>query len=342
MNDISVIGIDIAKSIFHLVGVDERGQVILKKKLIREKVNEFIAQQKPVVVAMEACGGSHYWGREFKKYGHEVRLIAPQFVKPFVKSNKNDMADAEAICEASLRPTMRFVPIKRVEQLELQHLHRARERMIRDQVALGNEIRGFMAEYGIVFPKGLKALRQVPAFLERYSDKMTSMGRELITELYNRYFELREKIDGYDKKLKLISRQHPVCARLDKIRAVGPVISTAVVATVADPSVFKNGRQFAAWLGIVPKQDTTGGKPRLLGISKRGDRYLRKQLIHGARSLLYSCQKKSDPFSVWATALLKRRGWNKAAVAIANKNARIIWALLHNETEYNPEHRVAV
>ena len=333
MKDVSVIGVDIAKNIFHLCGVSSIGEIMFRKRVNRRGFIKVMSMQRGCSVRMEACGGAHYWGRELMKLGFEVKLIAPQFVKPFVKSNKNDEADAEAICEASQRPTMRFCDVKTVGQQEIQHLHRVRERAIINQTALSNELRGILLEYGIAIPKGKRALSFVTEEVER-DVNITNLGREMVFELLHEIKRLSERVNYYDKKLIAISKKHPVCQRLETIPGVGPIIASAIVAAVNDPQDFKNGRQFAAWLGLVPRQSSTGGKSKLLSISKRGDVYIRKQLVHGARSVLYVAHKKEDKRSIWANALKNKKGWNKAAVAVANKNARTIWAMLRYETEY--------
>lgn len=337
MRELSAIGIDTAKYVFHLVGVTKEGKVVYRKKVSRRQLLEEVTRQGRCRIFMEACGGSHYWGRAFQERGHEVKLIAPQFVKPYVKSNKNDWMDAEAIVEAGQRPTMRFVGVKTVAQQELQLMHRCRERVVKATTAMANEIRGLLLEFGITIPKGAKNLREIPALLEKYSGKMTSLGRELIMKALEDYRRLAEQVAQYDVKLERLTKEHPVCQRLMTIPGVGPIIASAIVAAVSDPAIFRNGRQFAAWLGLVPRQESSGGKPRLLGISKRGDVYIRKQLVHGARSVLYNAHKKTDRRSVWATAVKNRRGWNKAAVAMANKNARVIWAILRYETNYQTQ-----
>ena len=327
--DFNVVGIDIAKRIFHLVGMDERGKIILRKRLVRGEVLSFMAQLPPVTVGMEACGGAHYWARHLREQGHEVKLMAPQFVKPYVKTNKNDLRDAEAIAEAVTRPSMRFVPIKAVAQQDIQALHRVRERLIGSRTALVNEMRGLLAEYGIVLPKGVKAFRK--AFmgqLDAEQAKLTPLSQELFYKLFDELIKVEEELAYYDAKLEALAQSHPECQRLVTIPGIGPITATALIAAVSDVSAFKNGRQFSAWLGLVPKQHSTGGQTRLLGISKRGDRYVRKLLIHGARATLRWVGLKSDRRSQWARELLERRGWNRTAVAVANKNARIVWALL--------------
>src|SRR5689334_19956414 len=326
---LSVLGIDLAKQVFHLVGMDEHGKVVVRKRLDRSQLLSFIAQLPPVVIGMEACGGAHYWARCFRAHGHEVKLMAPQFVKPYVKSNKNDMRDAEAIAEAVTRPTMRFVPIKDVDQHDIQALHRVRERLIGARTALINEVHGLMLEYGIVLPKGVAKFRQaVVEKLEADKDKLTALSQELFGKLVQEFGTLEDQIAFYQEQLEGLATTHPECQRLMTIPGIGPITATALVAAVGNVGVFKNGRQFAAWLGLVPKQHSTGGQTRLLGISKRGDSYVRKLLIHGARATLRWVKLQTDKRSQWIRGLLARRGWNRTAVAVANKNARIVWALL--------------
>ena len=332
---LSVVGIDLAKQLFHVVGMDERGKVVLRKRLTREGLLPFVAQLPSLLIGMEACGGAHYWARCFQKYGHTVKLIAPQFVRPYVKSNTHDPADAEAICEAVTRPTMRFVPIKEVDQHDLQSLHRARERVVKARTALVNEIRGLLSEYGIVLPHSVTKFRQrFWPTLEAEQAKLTSMSQELFEQLYEEFGALETRLAAYNEKLAAIGEAHPVCQRLLTIPGIGPLTATAVVAAIREARHFKNGRQFAAWLGLVPRQHSTGGKPRLLGISKRGDGYLRKLLVHGARATLRWVGLKTDRRSQWVRALIERRGKNKATVALAHKNARIAWVLLSSDQMY--------
>jgi len=335
---LSVVGIDLAKRVFHVAGMDDKGKIVLRKRLTREALLPFIARLPPVVIGMEACGGAHYWGRRFRQYGHTVKLIAPQFVKPYVKSNKNDPADAEAICEAVTRPTMRFVPLKEVDQQDLQALHRARERVVKARTALVNETRGLLAEYGIVLPHSVTKFRHAfLATLEAEQAKLTPLSTAFFTQLYEEFGALEKRLAYYTAKLEAISAAHPVCQRLETIPGIGPLTATALVAAVSETSTFKNGRQFAAWLGLVPRQHSTGGKARLLGISKRGDVYLRKLLVHGARATLRWVGLKADRRSQWLRGLLERRGKNKTAVALANKNARIAWVLLTTDQVYTLE-----
>src|SRR5262252_2709339 len=340
--NLSVVGIDLAKRVFHVAGMDETGKIVLRKRLTREALLPFIARLPPVVIGMEACGGAHYWGRRFREHGHTVKLIAPQFVKPYVKSNKNDPADAEAICEAVTRPTMRFVPIKEVDQQDLQSLHRARERVVKARTALVNEIRGLLAEYGIVLPQSVTKFRQTfTQTLETERAKLTPLSAELFAQLYDEFGVLEKRLTSYTDKIAAIGAAHPVCQRLMTIPGIGPLTATALVAAVSNASAFKNGRQFAAWIGLVPRQHSTGGKPRLLGMSKRGDVYLRTLFVHGARATLRWLRLKTDRRSTWLRGLMDRRGKNKAAVALANKNARIAWVLLTTDQVYSAEQAAA-
>jgi transposase len=327
--ELSTVAIDLAKKVFHLVGTDTTGNILWRKRLSRNALMPFIAQLPPVLIGMEACGGAHYWARRFREHGHAVKLMAPQFVKAYVKSNKNDTRDAEAIAEAVTRPTMRFVPIKDVEQQDIEALHRIGERLIGERTALVNEVHGLMNEYGIVIPKGVPKFRQaVVDKLESEKDKLTPLSQELFWKLLEAFAALEQQIAFYQEKLESLAKTHPECQRLMSIPGIGPITATALIAAVGDVGVFKNGRQFAAWLGLLPKQHSTGGQTRLLGISKRGDSYLRKLLIHGARATLRFAGLKTDGRSRWIQGLLERRGWNRTAVAVANKKARIVWALL--------------
>ena len=337
MTKVTLLGIDIAKDIFQLHGVDASGKAVLKKKLKRAKLLEFIAQLELCVIVMEACGGSHYWAREFKKLGHEAKLISPQFVKPFVKTNKNDMNDAEAIAEAASRPNMRFVPVKTQEQQDVQCIHRVRERLVKNRTALVNEIRGLLTEYGVVAPKGIAKLRALLSEIIGDDDNkfnLTSMLKELCVDIYEELKELDEQIEQCNRKLEAIANTNPICQRLMTAPGVGVLTATILFTVLSDPSLFKNGRHFAAFLGLVPRQYSSGGKQKLYGISKRGDKYIRKLLILGAKSVLIKSPKKSDKRSLWINKLNERRGANRTCVAIANKNARVVWALAKNATEY--------
>ena len=332
---ISVLGIDLAKLVFHVVGMDDSGHVVLRKRITRSALLTFIANVPPLRIGMEACGSAHDWARCVREHGHDVRLIAPQFVKAYVKSPKNDARDAEAICEAVTRPTMRFVPINRVEQQDLQALHRIRERLMKARTALVNEIRGLLSEYGIVLPHSIAKFRALLVDkLEEDQAKLTALSTEVFWHLYDEFLSVEKRLAYSDEKLAAIGQAHPACQRLQTIPGIGPVSATALIAAIGDVTQVKNGRQLAAWLGLVPREHSTGGTPRLLGISTRGDRYLRKLLVHGARATLRWVDTTCDDRSQWLRALIARRGKNRAAVALANKNARIVWALLAHNQEY--------
>lgn len=336
MRDISVLGIDLAKDVFQLHGIDMTGKAVLKKKLSRSQLKEFVVNLKPCTIAIEACGGSHYWAREFQNMGHVVRVISPQFVKPYVKTNKNDAADAEAITEAVTRPNMRFVPIKQKEQQDVQAIHRIRERLIRNRTSLHNELRGLLHEYGVIAPKLNEKLRQkaYAAISSSDDNRLTQKSRQIFGELLLEIVELEKRIEFYEKEIKQICKNSEKAQSLTEIEGVGPITATAVLAAVGDPNVFKNGRHFSAWLGLVPKQYSSGGKEKPLGISKRGDSYIRYLLVHGTRAALRFAALKSDRKSRWATEKAKTIGTHKACVALANKNARIIWAMLAKGEKY--------
>jgi len=286
---------------------------------------------------MEACGGANYWAREIGGLGHEVKLIAPQYVKPYVKGNKNDYNDAQAIAEAAQRPTMRFVPIKSVEQQDIQNLHRQRERIKKARTALVNQIRGLLAEYGIVINQGVGAVRKgLPDLLEDAENGLTMRSRELFADLLEELHLLDERFKRSEKAIEASNQGNEVCQRLGEILGVGPITASAVYAAAGDGKDFVNGRHFSAWIGLVPGQHSTGGKSMLLGISKRGNAYLRTLFIHGARAVLRHSATKTDRFSVWAQALLERRGFNKACVAVANKMARMAWVIMARGETYRP------
>jgi transposase len=332
---ITTVGLDIAKSAFHLYAVNKMGRYMKKKQLKRKQVLPYFARLEPCVIAMEACGGANYWAREMKDLGHEVKLIAPQYVKPYVKGNKNDYNDAEAIAEAAQRPTMRFVPIKSVEQQDIQNLHRQRERIKKARTALVNQVRGLLAEYGIVINKGVAAVRKgLPGILEDAENGLTMRGRGLFADLLEELRALDERFKQSEKQIEISNRGNEVCQRLDEILGVGPITASAVYAAAGDGKDFVNGRHFSAWIGLVPGQHSTGGKSTLLGISKRGNAYLRTLFIHGARAVLRHSANKTDRFSLWAQALLERRGHNKACVAVANKIARMAWVIMAKGESY--------
>lgn len=335
---IATIGIDLAKSVFQVHGVDARGKTVLKKQLKRDQVANFFINLEPCLIGMEACGSAHHWGRKLQAMGHTVRLMAPQFVKPYVKSNKNDVADAEAICEAVGRPSMRFVPIKTVDQQAVLSLHRARQGLIKARTAQANQIRGLLAEYGLVVPQGIGHIRQrVPALIEDAARELPGAFRLLIDRLLEHLKLLDQQVDEIETQIKAWHRGNELSQRLAQIPGIGPMTATAMVATVGDARHFKNGRELAAWLGLVPRQHSSGGKPTLLGISKRGDVYLRTLLIHGARSLAYRIGKKANPDN-WLSRLINRRNQNVAVVAQANKTARIVWAVLFHKRDFRSDY----
>lgn len=335
---VKVVGIDLAKRSFHVYGVDEHGQRVISRTFSRARLSEFMANLPACTVAMEACGSAHSWARQFRDHGHEVRLIAPQFVKPFVKSNKNDAVDAEAICEAAQRPNMRFVAVKSVEQQDIQATHRMRSLVVERRTAQGNQIRGLLLEYGIEIPQGRAALGQsLPAILEDADNGLSDRFRAELHVLAEELRHLDARVAHYDQQIEAIARCDVRAQRLMTIPGLGAKGATALVAAVGEnPTLFKNGRGLAAWLGLVPRQHSTGGRDRLLGISKRGDVYLRQLLIHGARAVLRWVERKDDPTSRWAVALKERRHTNVAAVALANKIARIAYAVLTTGQPYDP------
>jgi transposase len=337
MKDITVLGIDLAKAVFQFHGNDEKGKCILKKKLSRNQVLSHVVAMKKCVIAMEACGSAHYWGRKFVAAGHEVKLIPPQFVKQFVKSNKNDAADAEAIAEAAVRPNMHVVPLKTVEQIELQGMLRVRQRLIKNRTALSNQMRGFLYEFGIVFKQGIGQLKiLVPGLISgKDASELTATCRTTLADLHSEFLEIEEHLEVIDARIKSEAAKSDSVSRIQEVPGVGILTAVAISSAAGDAKVFKNGRQFAAWLGLVPMHQGTGGKNRTLGISKRGDPYLRSLLVHGARSALIRASMRTDPLSAWAMKLKEKKGWNKASVALANKNARIIWALLTTEGRFD-------
>jgi transposase len=313
---INVLGIDIAKLVFHIVGMDDTGHVVLRKRLARSELLHFIAMLPPVLMGMEACGSAHYWARRFREHGHEVRLMAPPCVKAYVKSPKNDTRDAEAICEAVTRPTRRFVPVKQLAQQDIQALHRIRARLIKARTALVNEIRGLLSAYGMVLPQGIATCRTaVVRQIEAEQAKLTPLSTEVFWHLSEEFLALERRVAYDDEKLQALARAHPVCQRVQAIPGVGPLTATAVLAAVPDASHFKNGRQLAAWLGLVPREHSTGGKPRLLGMSTRGEVSRRTLLVHGARATLRWVDTTQDDRHRWLKALIARRGKNRAAVA---------------------------
>lgn len=333
MKKISVVGLDLAKTSFQVHAADEDGHVIQKKSLRRNQVAEYFSRLPSCVIGMEACGSAHYWARKFEAMGHQTRLMAPQFVKPYVKTNKTDAADAEAICEAMQRPAMRFVTVKTQEQQAILSVHRVRQGFIRARTTTVNNIRGLVAEFGIVLPKGVSNLSALTDELDKWD--IPGIFRELMELQLSHLQHLERRIEDLDGQIQRWHRSNEASQRLMAIPGVGILTATAVVATVGNARQFRNSRDMAAWLGLTPRQHSTGGKPKLLGISKRGDVYLRTLMIHGARSALLASTRVGSEQS-WQVQLLRRRHQNVAAVALAHKNARTMWAMLANEQIYDP------
>lgn len=332
MATIVTVGLDTSKSWFQVHGADAAGGTVLRTKLARSKVLTFFANLQPCLIGMEACGGAHHWARELGKLGHTVRLMPARYVRPYVKTNKHDIADAEACCEAVQRPGMRFVPIKTEEQQSMLMLHRIRDLLIRQRTASVNALRGHLAEYGIVAAKGSARARELMA-LATSADCVPALAREALSHLVEQIRDTERRIATFDKQIMAIAKSNEPCRRLMTIPGVGPFIASALTASVGDPEYFSSGRHLAAWLGLVPRQYSTGGKASLGRISKRGDGYLRKLLIHGARAVVYRARRKQTP-GAWIAGVLMRRPFNVAAVALANKTVRIAWAILVGDETY--------
>jgi transposase len=335
--NITTMGVDLAKTVFQVHGVDKRGNTRSRKQLKRGQVISFFANLPPCLVGMEACACAHFWARKLTELGHTVKLIAPQFVKPYVKTNKNDAADAEAVCEAVARPNMRFVPIKNAEQQAVLALHRARQGFVTARTAQANQIRGLLGEFGIALPQGIHWVpKKMPEVLEDAQNGLPGVSRELFSRLLSHFRELDRHVKEIEGQIQAWHREDAASLRLQAIPGIGPITASALVASIGNASTFKNGRQLAAWLGLVPRQSSSGGKDQLLGISKRGDTYLRTLLIHGTRSVMQHLKPGPGPMEGWLDRLMKRRHHNIAAVALANKNARIVWALLAHGRDYQP------
>lgn len=328
MSNIKVLGIDLAKNVFQLHGTDAKGKRVLSKRLSREKLPEFVVQLQSCLIGIEACMGAFYWVRVFEKMGHTVKIMAPQFVKPYVMSNKNDRNDARGIAEAVTRPDMKFVAVKSIEQQDILLLHRAKELLMKQRTAQVNQIRGLLMEYGVIISQGISNIKVLLQILESNKDKLTEKAIMIFTKMYEQFKNYNEQIEFYDNEIKQGASQNNICKEIMKIEGIGPITASAIIATVGDANIFKNGRQMAAWLGLVPKQHSSGNTIKLSGISKRGDSYVRKLLVHGARSAVNRCGKKNDKKSKWVIDKKNRIGYNKASVALANKNARIIWAIM--------------
>lgn len=333
--DIASIGIDLGKNTFHLVALDPQSKVVIRKKFSRKQLLAYTANLPHSVIGMEACSGAHFIAAALRGQGHDARLIPAQFVKPYVKSNKNDFNDAEAIAEAVARKNMRFVPIKSDEQLDLQALHRVRDRLVQRRTAVINQIRGFLLERGIAFAKGPANLRnQMASLLEDAELNLTPRMRTLLDRMWVEWRQLDSDIEVASEDIQRIADEDETCRRLRFIPGVGPLVSTATVAAIGNGAAFRKARDFAAWLGLVPRQHSTGGKTRLYGISKRGNKYLRRMFIHGARAVLLRVKRDTGQLGQWVHRLEARTARNKVIVAVANKLARIVWAVLFREQAY--------
>jgi transposase len=329
------VGIDLGKTRFHLIALGDNGKILLRKKFTQKQLITFTANVQTCLIGMEACSGAHFLGRTLREQGHDVKLIPAQFVKPFVKSNKNDFLDAEAIAEAVDRHNMRFVPIKTDDQLDLQALHRVRDRLITRRTSVINQLRAFLLERGLVFAKSPAKLRErMPQLLENDAEDLTPRMRNLLALLWNEWKDLEQQVIDLNLEVEQIASSDAACTRLRQIPGIGPLIATAIVAAIGNGTAFRKGREFAAWMGLVPKQYSTGGRAKLSGISKRGNSYLRKILIHGARAVVLRCKRDRLTIGPWMTALEARAPRNVLIVAAANKLARIAWAVLSTGEEY--------
>jgi transposase len=335
--EIHTIGIDLGKTVFHLVGLDARGEVVVRKKCSRNQILRFTANLHVSLIGMEACGGAHFLARALREQGHDARLMPAQYVKPYVKTNKNDYIDAEAIAEAVGRPRMRFVPIKTDDQLDLQSLHRVRERWVSGRTAVINQIRGLLLERGITIRKGRRHIEEsLPGILEDADNKLSGALRVLLTELRLEMQYLQRQVDESDKLILRIANQLEDCRRMLAVPGIGPMTATATIAAIGNGSAFKKGRGFAAWLGVVPGEHSTGGKQTLTGTSRRGNRYLRKLFVQGAHAVLQQRMKQSNGLNTWLAQLTSRKRTQVAAVALANKMARMVWAVLSKGEAYRP------
>lgn len=341
--DISVVGLDLAKSVFQVHGVGADGEVVVRRKLSRSRLLEYFAKLEPCLVGMEACATAHYWAREIEALGHEVKLMPPQYVKPYVKSQKNDMADAEAICEAVTRPTMRFVPIKTPDQQALLVLHGVRDQWVRLSTRLINTLRGHLAEFGIVAAKGRMGVEAILAvLLDDEDERIPGLARESLIPLAYELGVVKQRILEADRKIAQVHKASPASKRLETIPGVGPVIATRIIAEVADPSSFKSGRAFSAWIGLVPKQHSSGGRDKLGHITKKGNPELRRLLVAGAMSMIIRAKQLGYTRHPWLVRLLERKPTKVAAIALANKMGRMIWALLIKGERFNPERLIPV
>lgn len=341
MNNNSLIGLDISKHVFQVCVQDERGHVTMKKRLSRLNVLSWFSQQRPATIGIEACGGAHYWARELKTQGHDVKILPPQHVKPFVRSNKSDAHDAHAIARALREPDISPVPIADRAQQDMQVLHRMRQRLVEERTALVNQIRGFLLEYGIALPVGIDRAREgAKNLLEEHPATLSSDFLQVLQDQFSELLGKDEKIASYKNKIEKQVQADAAGVRVMKMLGIGVLSASALLIKLRHSGTYRNGRHFAASMGLVPRHEGTGGKVYIKGMSKRGDRYLRTLLIHGARTVIFHAKKRTDPLGLWINALVERRGANKAAVALASKNARIAWRLITQEEEFQP-HKAA-
>ncbi|MGE0056296.1 MAG: IS110 family transposase [Hyphomicrobium sp.] len=329
---VETLGIDIAKNVFQLHGVNQAGHCTYQRRMSRDRLLPEIAQLAPCTIVIEACTGAFYWARKLSGLGHTVRVISPQYVKPFARRRqKNDGNDAEAICVAGRQPHMQFVPHKSIEQQDIQAVHRARQRLVNHRTSVVSQIRGMLLDRGFAIAVSIgRARLAIPEIIGDLANELTALARETIAELYDLFRDLDRRIASFDDKIERIFKSSETCQRIATIKGVGPKTATAIVAAVGDGREFKNGRHLAAWLGLVPRQHSSGDRRVLMGITKRGDQHLRSMLVHGARSVVRTAGYQDTPLNAWVNQLRERRGFNRATVAVANKTARMIWALLRS------------
>jgi len=335
MNEVITIGVDLAKNVFQVHGVDAEGGVVVRRQLRRAQILPFFKKQPPCLVGMEACATAHHWARQLIELGHEVKLMPPHYVKPYVKRSKNDAADAAAICEAVTRPTMRFVSVKGMEQQGVLMLHRTRELLVRQRTMLVNAMRAHMAEFGIVAPVGVPQVKKLLGIIaDAHDARLPTVARTCLESLARQFLSLGAEIHAAEKRIHAWHRGSEVSRRLETIPGIGPIIASALAASISDPEVFKSGRELAAWIGLVPRQNSTGGKQRLGKISKQGDQYLRWLLVAGAMSVVRHAKRRGTTNLPWLADIIARKPTKVAAGALANKTARIVWALLRHGGTY--------
>jgi transposase len=338
----TLIGLDLAKNVFHAIELDRHGKMTWRKKFSRTRLKCYFANRKPTRIAMEACGSAHYWSRLFKELGHSVEMLPPKHVKAYLRGQKNDYNDAQAIAEAAFHGALRPVPVKTLEQQDEQAFHRMRSQCVSGRTRIVNQIRGLLAEYGLVIPQGVTSVRKaLPEMLADAENGLTMRFRVLLDRQYHRLLALDEELNWFEEQLRQQSKQDEVCQRLQAIPGFGPVVSSAVKCWMGNGRQFRRGRDASAALGVVPRQFSSGDKERLLGITKRGDGYTRMQVINGARSVAMHARGRQDPLSLWIVRLIETRGFNKAVVALANKLIRIAWVIIARGESYQPREALA-